>query len=145
MKEHNIFTLLLIASIICLVGTCATNIQQFAQYTQVREIIEEDKERQEQYEEIKVLYEIGLIDKEPQTPSKRTDNSGIYTPYNCLSIPVSIVFWTLAFFSALTLILSFSLSFNCSKSEKIRLYVLSSLSLTSTLIGVIYWAVCFHW
>lgn len=146
MNKNNIYTFLLVVAIICIVGISATNVQQFAQYSKIKELIEEDNENLKRYDNLKMLYDIGLIDKEPQLPSERVwFNKCIATPYNCLNIPISIVFWGLAFISAVVFILSFSLKLHQSKGKTIKLYVLSSLSIFSAAIGVIYWAINFHW
>lgn len=95
--NHNISTLLLTISIICLIGTIFTNIQQYAQYSRVKEEIAEEKAKIHKYEDLKLLFDTGIINNEPCYPSiNNHPNRFIETPYNCLNIPISILFWVLA-------------------------------------------------
>ena len=137
------YAVLMIVSIFCLIGTMFTNIQQFAQFSQLKERTEK---YENEYQKNRLLYEFGVIEEEPIHPGRILETAGgINTPYNCLNIPVSIIFWTLSFVSVITAILVWNLKINCTKSQSIKLYVLSGVALCSSLVGLIYWALNFHW
>lgn len=145
-QVHITHTWLFIIAFICLIGTFATNVQQYAQYGKEKERISKQDELKSDYDDMMFLYQAGLIDEKPEEPVFIEGiNSDIATPYNCLNIPISIIFWTLAFFSFITFILTMLLKPDCPKSSEIKLYIMSSLALLSSVIGAIYWAINYHW
>lgn len=145
MNKRNFYAVVFLLSFVCLIGTIATNVQQYAQYNKEKERIEKQEERRERYEDMKMMHEVGLLENEPDKPSISSVNEHIKTPYNCLNVTVSIFFWMMAAVSTVTCLLAWSYQFDCSKQEKIRLQVISSLALVSTIIGVLYWALNYHW
>ena len=144
MKNNRLYSLLFTISIICFIGTLTTNIQQYMQYERLKDKIEQNDINQLTYEKMLNLYSEGVIAEKPDKPDFYTINTSIATPYNCLNIAVSIFFWILAVIGVIDFIIAIGVKINCTKSEKIRLYIFSSMALISIIIGVLYWAYYFN-
>lgn len=152
LNGKKLFSVLLFLSVVCLVGTVSTNIQQFIQYSREKEETEKVEKKvegiNEDYQAKMTLYEMGLIDAKPQKPyysyNNHYSNRDIATPYNCLNIPVSVIFWMLAFTGVVTVIIVYLKKPGESPQERSKLQLTSGLALISILVGVIYWASTFH-